>query len=420
MVLSRKGARRAFLTTASLLLLSGCVGGDYPQTTFEPVSEFGRLLNSLFANTFWWTIGILVLVEVLLLVFVFRYREQPQTPKPKQIHGHTGLEITWTLIPAVIVLFIVVPTVRGIFTTQAKASEAALVVEVIGHQWWWEFRYPQLGVITANELVLPANRDVALRMHSADVVHSFWIPRIGGKRDVNPQPRPTQEERARVNHLTFNVQVPGYYLGQCAEFCGESHGLMRTAALVLSEADFATWVTSMGGASLEPSRDTLTVADTLKPVPGPPVVTAQTRQAAVNPLAPTGAPAPGRGVPQSDGPVPPGSLQQALMFPGQPSLEQRGQELFTTRACVACHTISATNAKGTLGPNLTRFGMRRYVGAGTAPATQQNVERWIQRPQDLKPGALMPGAQEGAAGMPATGLTREEVRAVAAYLKSLK
>lgn len=455
---SRKGALRAFLMIASLLVLSACGAAEhYPQTTFEPVSEFGRHLNRLFANTFWWTMGIMFLVEIVLLVFVFRFRHRDDAPEPKQIHGHTGLEITWTLIPSVIVLFILVPTVKGIFTLQAPVDEkTSLVVEVVGHQWWWEFRYPQLGVVTANELVVPINTVVDLQMHSADVIHSYWVPRIGGKRDVNPQPKPGKDERARVNHLTYNVEQPGYYSGQCAEFCGESHALMRTAAVAMTQEDFAGWVQSMGGTyrpttvssnapmgqgtaekippragestaqlggSLGAPADTLTVADTMRATP-PTVVAQQPAQAGarppVNALSPTGAPAPGRGIHQDVGPLPPGTGQRSAMMPGEQSLEQRGQQLFTTRVCVACHTVNGTSARGVLGPNLTRFGSRRTVGAGVAPNTVENVARWIKRPQDLKPGALMPGAQEGGGGMPATGLKDDEINAIAAYLKSLK
>ncbi|HEY0304041.1 MAG TPA: cytochrome c oxidase subunit II, partial [Longimicrobiales bacterium] len=246
MIASGIRAHRAILTTF-LLLVGGCAKDHYPQTTFEPVSEFGRLVNGLFANTFWWTLWIMVLVEVLILYFIFRYRERPGAPKPKQIHGHTGLEIAWTIIPAIIVLFIAVPTVSGIFATQRKAVPNALQVEVIGHQWRWEFRYPQLGIITANELVVPVGREVELKMWSADVIHSYWIPRIGGKRDVNPQPRTTKDEAARYNYIVFTVEKPGYYLGQCAEFCGASHAIMRSQALAMNETDFAQWASSMGG-----------------------------------------------------------------------------------------------------------------------------------------------------------------------------
>ena len=456
MIASGIRAHRAILTTF-LLLVGGCAKDHYPQTTFEPVSEFGRLVNGLFANTFWWTLWIMVLVEVLILYFIFRYRERPGAPKPKQIHGHTGLEIAWTIIPAIIVLFIAVPTVSGIFATQRKAVPNALQVEVIGHQWWWEFRYPQLGVVTANELVVPVGREVELKMWSADVIHSYWIPRIGGKRDVNPQPRTTKDEAARYNYIVFTVEKPGYYLGQCAEFCGASHAIMRSQALAMNETDFAQWASSMGGqmpvvattAGAQPQQgqtsaekipsnvagagvggalgapaDTLDTRDTLRAptaAAAAPVVT----QAPAGPpppsgMAPTGAPAPGRAGYQAAGPTPPGSAQQAAMMPGQQSLEQRGQQLITTKMCVACHTIKGTTMKGTLGPNLTRFGARRYLGAGARPNTMENLVDWIRHPQGLKEGALMPGAREGAAGMPATGLTEDEIKAIAAYLLSLK
>ena len=474
MIVSGSRARRAILT-AFLLFTAGCAKDYYPQTTFEPVSEFGAHLNRLFANTFWWTLWIMLLVEILILVFIFRYRERPGAPKPKQIHGHTGLEIAWTIIPAIIVLFIAVPTVAGIFTTQRKAVPNALQVEVIGHQWWWEFRYPQLGIITANELVVPVGREVELKMWSADVIHSYWIPKIGGKRDVNPQPRTVKDERAKYNYIVFNVETPGYYLGQCAEFCGASHAIMRTSALALNETDFNQWAASMNGqmpvvgvspleashgetsaekippgntpgvregGSLGMPSDTLTVGDTARtnavagPLAGtvrqgantagaqnatlPSVAPAQAGPPAPSGMAPTGAPEPGRAGYQARGPVPPGSAQRTAMLPGQQTLEQRGEQLITTKACVACHAIRGTTMKGQLGPNLSRFGSRRYLGAGAKPNTMENLVAWIRHPQALKPGALMPGSREGAAGMPATGLTDDEIQAIAAYLLSLK
>src|SRR5262245_20837618 len=232
--------------TPCLALTAAC-SGNYPQTTFEPVSEFGRALNQLFANTFWWTIGILLLVELLIVFSMVRFRERAGQPKPKQIHGNVRLELLWTVIPAVIVLFIAIPTIQTTFTTQRRPPNDALLVEVVGHQWWWEFRYPEYGVVTANEMYLPVGRNINLRMHSADVIHSFWIPRVGGKRDVNPQPRISRGERPRANHLTFNIEQAGYYNGQCAEFCGASDAIMRMALVAVQPSDFEAWVQSMGG-----------------------------------------------------------------------------------------------------------------------------------------------------------------------------
>jgi cytochrome c oxidase subunit 2 len=456
MTVSRIRARRAVLMT-SLLMLAGCVTpGEHPQTTFEPVSEFGRLINGLFANTFWWTIGIMLLVEILILVFIFRFRDRPGAPEPKQIHGHTGLEITWTIIPAIIVLFIAVPTVSGIFATQSKPGPGALQIEVIGHQWWWEFRYPQLGIITANELVVPVGREVELKMWSADVIHSYWIPKIGGKRDVNPQPRTVKDERAKYNYIVFNVEKPGYYLGQCAEFCGTAHAIMRTSALALNETDFSQWAASMDGqmpvtgvnpidqktqgqtaaekipAGNEPGAreggalgmptDTLDARDANQAQVAP-AAPAQAAQAGPRPpsgMAPTGAPAPGRAGFQDRAQLPPGTMQVRAMIPGEQSTEDIGKNLIQSKMCVACHTIRGTNMKGQLGPNLSRFGSRRYLGAGALPNTQENLVKWIRHPQGIKPGTLMPGAREGGGGMPATGLSESEIQAIAAYLMSLK
>ena len=185
--LLRPGALRSLLV-ASVLLLAGC-SGEYPQTTFQPVTEFGEQINSLFYNTTIWTMGILLVVESVLIYILFRFRARPGAPEPKHIHGNTLVEIIWTVIPAVIVAVIAIPAVGAIFHIQRPMDEGAFEVEVIGHQWWWEFRYPELeGVVTANEMHVPTGRMIYLNMRSVDVIHSFWIPRLGGKRDVNPVP----------------------------------------------------------------------------------------------------------------------------------------------------------------------------------------------------------------------------------------
>ena len=174
----------AALTAALALALAGCSADKYPNTIFEPTTEFNREVLSIFHSLFFWSALVFVLVEVALIWVMWRYRRREGAPEPRHVHGNTTLEIAWTLIPAVILIVIAVPTVRAIFRTQAKAVPGALQVQVIGHQWWWEFRYPQYGITTANELYLPIGRTVNFELKTADVIHSFWIPRLGGKRDL--------------------------------------------------------------------------------------------------------------------------------------------------------------------------------------------------------------------------------------------
>ncbi len=366
-------------------LAAACTGGEqYEQTTFQPVSEFGRSLNRVFLNTLAWTMAILALVLVLIVIIIIRFREKPGRPHPKQIHGNTRLEILWTLIPAVIVTFIAVPTVQTVFSSQRPPAADALEIEVYGHQWWWEFRYPAQNVVTANQFYVPVGREVHLRLESADVIHSFWVPRIGGKRDVMPAPRTVEGERPRPNSLVFTVDEAGTYRGQCAEFCGEAHGIMAMYAVAVPPSEFDAWVASM-------------------------------REA---PAAGGGAQAAAGGAPAT--PPTGAAAAQGAGGAAQETLEEQGRRIFLSKACIACHTIANTTAKGVVGPNLTRFGSRPTVGAGAAANTAANVEQWIHNPQSLKAGAHMPGAQQGAAGFPPTGLTDDEIHAIAAYLVSLK
>jgi cytochrome c oxidase subunit 2 len=227
---------------------------------------------------------------------------------------------------------------------------------------------------------VPVGRQVHLRLTSADVIHSFWVPRIGGKRDVLPQPRASEGETPRPNHLVFTVDSAGRYRGQCAEFCGEAHGLMAMYGHAVESTEFDAWIDSM-------------------------------RRGDPPPAAPGG-----------DGAAAQAQADAATPQPAQAprTLEQQGREIFLSRACIACHAISGTTAQGRVGPDLTLFGTRQTIGAGAVPNTTENLEIWIRSPQSLKEGALMPGAQAEAAGFPPTGLTDDEIRAVAAYLSSLQ
>jgi len=214
------------------------------------------------------------------------------------------------------------------------------------------------------------------------VIHSFWIPRIGGKRDVVPLARAAEGQEPRYNHIVFTVDSAGTFSGQCAEFCGMAHAIMAMAAQAVPAGEFDAWVASMQHTPPAP--------------PQQPDTTQAGAQQAVDS--------------QVGAPPPP---------PQQEGLVAQGREIFLRSSCVACHGISNTTAQGRVGPNLTRFATRPTVGAGAQPNTQENVEAWIRNPRDLKPGALMPGTQVEAAGFPPTGLSDEEVRAVAAYLLSL-
>ncbi|HVP40289.1 MAG TPA: cytochrome c oxidase subunit II [Candidatus Saccharimonadales bacterium] len=232
------GALRA-AALAAVAALAGLPGAaraaaTYPQSTFYPHSEVGGLIQSLLNNLLFWVFLIFVVVETLLVVAMVRFRRRREsTGPPEGAHGHTGLEVAWSLAPVAILACIAVPTVGTIFRIGGPAPPGALQVNVVGHQWWWEFQYPQLGVVTANELHLPVGRAASFRLQTADVIHSFWLPGLSGKRDVVP---------ARTNQLWFTPDRAGTYRGQCAEFCGESHANMRMLAVVETPQEFDAWV----------------------------------------------------------------------------------------------------------------------------------------------------------------------------------
>jgi len=396
----------------------------YPQTTFEPVSAYGASQNAVFANTFWWTMGILALVIVLTLYAAWRFRERPDSPEPEHIHGNTVLEIAWTLIPAVIVVLIAIPTIRTIFENQRDAPADALRVEVVGHQWWWEFRYPEQGLVTANQLYLPVGRPIDLRLHSADVIHSFWIPRIGGKRDVNPQAKAHEGEQPSFNRISFTVDSAGFYPGQCAEYCGDSHAIMRMSVVAVAPAEFDGWVAAMrrgdaaGGAPQAAGAQPVAQVSQLT-VPTP-TGAAQAPPTQATPAQPAVAPAAGPGLDLGALPSPTG-IGSAVRPPvSDAAWAEAGRRVFLSKTCTACHAIQGTTAVGAIGPNLTRVGARPDIGAGAVDNELENLVRWIRDPQSVKPGALMPGAQKPGGNFPPTGLSEAEIQAVARYLLSLR
>jgi cytochrome c oxidase subunit II len=303
------------------LLAAGCGGTDvYPMTWTEPKSDFADSLWGLQVLLNWLGVGVGILVTLLLLYIVVRFRWRPGMGEPAQIHGNTRLELAWTVFPAILLAIIAVPTVRILFASQEEPPPEALVIDVIGHQWWWEFRYPVEGgdtVITANEFHVPVGRPVHLRLMSADVIHNFWVPQMFGKRYNIPN---------RINGINFTAREPGMYLGQCAEFCGESHALMKKRMIAHPPGGFERWLQNEASPAVEP-------------------------------------------------------MDSALMIGKQLTVQQ-------CAACHVIRGTDAQFSR--TGPDLTHFARRHTLAAGILDNNAANLADWLRDPQAIKPGALMP------------------------------
>ncbi|MDP9463946.1 MAG: cytochrome c oxidase subunit II [Actinomycetota bacterium] len=233
----RSAVGLAIIAAASVL--GGCAS-DSPQDTWKPAGENAQEIQ----NLQWWVFllaGIVgVIVFAVIIYVVIRYRDRGQE-MPRQSHGNPTLEIALTILPAVILIAVGIPTVSTVFSL-AKSGDTQCVVNITGQQWWWEYEYPvqKCGdvdiaepLVTSGELVLPIKVHVLLRITSNDVIHSYWIPKLNGKRDAVP---------GRIHPLRMQADHPGIFAGQCTEFCGLSHARMRMDAVALTSADFASWV----------------------------------------------------------------------------------------------------------------------------------------------------------------------------------
>jgi len=365
-----------------LLLLSGCgIGdtGDVAQNALDPAPgspavEEDRLWDLVFPIA----VGVFILVQTLILVAVFRFRRRKgddDRELPKQIAGNTRLEVLWTIIPAVILVFVAIPTVKTIFS-RSQVDDDAMNVRVIAKQYWFEFEYmdeAQGGVVTATQLHIPTGREVQLHMQSvavnqassynpADfpdgptgevaqgVIHNFWVPRLAGKTYIVP---------GHTRTMKLSTTEPGLYLGQCAEFCGLSHPNMKFSVLAEEPAAFDEWIAS-----------------------------------------------------QSD---PAEVVDQGLAA--------EGQQLFNDLTCVQCHAIEGYPAQGLpdgeivpldeqarIGPNLTHFNTRdKFAGNILETESDDDLRRWLENPQREKPGAQMPNLN----------LRPDQIDALVAYMRTL-
>lgn len=233
-------------------VLSSCAK-NAPQDTWQPKGPNSKLIDDLQQPVFA-VAGIIGLIVAFTIVYtIIKYRDRGQ-PIPEQTHGKPALEITLTIIPALILAVVSVFTFGVIFKL-AKTDDTEMVINVTGQQWWWEYDYPvqnEFGItqpiITSGQLVMPVGTKVLLRETSRDVIHSYWIPALNGKRDAVP---------GRIHTLRLEADEPGIYAGQCTEFCGLSHANMRMEAVALSKEDFAKWVANQQAPYVSPAKDTL-------------------------------------------------------------------------------------------------------------------------------------------------------------------
>jgi len=367
---SKRGwAAKSLILLALLLALPmACSQGEL--STWNPAGPVAEKQLLLFNVLVWVMVVVFVLVEGVLLYAIFRYRRRPDQPRPPQVHGHLALEITWTVIPTILIMGLGVWSVIALWDLKDPPASAGEVLEVTvtGHQWWWEFEYPDAGggktITTANELKVPVDTPVRLYLESDDVIHSFWIPRLAGKVDVIPTHTNTMWFQA---DLAMIDTLPATFQGLCAEFCGISHALMKFQVQVLDQADYDAWVAGYGE---------------------PPKLSAKA---------------------------------------------QEGQSVFA-RNCTSCHTTTGADnpaivdgrvagflAGGNIAPapNLTDLATRDTIASGLLDLNEENLSTWIQDPLSIKPGNYMarraPFYQDGK-----NTLSDDEVSSVIAYLLSLK
>ncbi|HYU38709.1 MAG TPA: cytochrome c oxidase subunit II [Acidimicrobiia bacterium] len=362
----------------STLLLAACSAENNRQNSLKPKGPAADKIDSLFTPVFWVAVAVGVLVLSAVVVFALRYRYRAgKNDNPKQIHGSTPLEIGWTIVPALILAVIAVPTVKTIFDLHKEPGGEVLNVTAIGKQWWWEFKYPKQKVVTADELVIPAGRPVRVNLTACDeslpnkcnVIHSFWVPELAGKQDVIPN---------RKQFTTIEANKPGTFLGQCAEYCGLSHANMRFRVIAVEPSEFDRWITDQQRGPAVPFQ-TGTGAET-----------------------------------QPAGPA---------------------QELMITKyQCTTCHQVDDSKVSS-YGPNLTHLASRTTFASGYYKLRRDQLVEWVYNAPGLipmqsercrEPGEPAAGrcigmpsfSRNTPAGQPT--MTRQEAEQIADYLLQLR
>ncbi len=310
----------------------------------------------------------LIIPSAALIYTMIRFRHRPGQEDPPPVYGNHKLEITWTVVPLVIVLGIFGLSVSAMRLSSPSTDpppRQTASITIIGHQWWWEIRYPS-GVVTANEIHIPTHQQLLVDLKSADVVHGFWVPQVASQMYLEP---------GQTNQIWLQADRAGTYLGQCAEFCGSAHAWMLLRVVAQSPAAFDAWQRAQLGRAVGPGAttgktSTQTIAEGAQPATQTP-----TRETGAN----------------------------ASEF-------AQGATLFQQLSCQVCHAIDGTAAHGVVGPDLTHFGSRQSLAAGRLSNTPTHLATWLRNPDALKPGVHMPNLL----------LTDPQIRALTTYLEGLK
>jgi cytochrome c oxidase subunit 2 len=368
-----------------------CRAAELPGSIFSPHSTPGKQEYDLAL----FVLGICALifggVASLLVYALFRFRaRKADNTEPPQVFGSLQIELSWTIIPILIIVVLFLGTARVLFSVQdAPKPKSAIDVDVIGHQFWWEFRYPQYNVVAANELHIPlstsdAPRPTFMRLTSADVIHSFWVPQLGGKTDLLPN---------RINEMWIDPQKTGMYIGQCAQFCGPEHAKMLLRVYVDTPQDFETWIKNQQRVQGE--------------IAGPPGAVHLSQP---NPGNPSGSGNQSGNAVPANAPVTHGTVATTSAEVPDEINAHNGQMVFEHEACINCHTVAGTVANGRYGPDLTHLMSRATLASGATENTPGNLEAWIEDPNRFKPGSLMP----------AMHLSDRQNAQITAYLLTLK
>jgi cytochrome c oxidase subunit II len=396
-------------------LLSGCIDFNGPQSTFDPSGPVARHQQDLFYLTCWVCLVIFVIVGAVLAYAMIKFRARDAADEhaepPPQGHGNPMVEMSLIAASVLALVVIAIPTLKEIwYSYDYPVVEKANAYEVTatGYQWWFKFDYPAETAQTvdgngkvsnapfsvANELVIPAGRPVHINLRTVDVIHSFWIPKLAGKVDMMPN---------RANHLWVEADKPGYFWGQCAEFCGESHALMRFRVIALGPKEFNDWL----NAQMAPARKLAEGAAAAAPK----AQFASYRTFTMNEA----------GYNSKFDATPLDSWRQQQEAPAagveDAALIDKGRKLFAAKTCSTCHTIRGDGYVGVVGPELTHVGARSTIAAGLLQNDRDELHRWIHAPNDVKPGNVMWRQGYLANNIK---LTPEDEDALVNYLESLK